>query len=493
MIEANPTVAQAASFDEVQESAQRSTRQFLLVRVGVVVFGYVATAILTRKLGPAAYGIYGVIISQVLWLEMLSNAGVTGAIAKLMADGRHDHGEIERSARALLVGLSLLVLAVCWLIAPQVARLMRIPDGELLFRIALIDLPFMAIFTSYDGILNARRQFGVLARAHVLYGAIKLGGIVALIVLGLSVERALIAFVFSTCVVCAVLVIRYRPRGFCPTGRVMKEIAVLTAPMALYLISNQVLLSLDLWSLKSLWQGRGEVVGQYVASMNLAKILLVIPAAQAGVLFSSLAWAVAARDSARARGHIQEATRFAVIIGAAAWVILGLDASEILSLLFSSAYADGERFLRIQLAGFGLFALMDAFAQPLMVTGRRWFLAGVVMAVVPLVWLSNYFLIPRLGPVGAAASLLLGTAIGAALTGAMTYRCFGSLVPSATLWRVLVAVVLVGLASAACPVWGPLVLVKIGLLGGLYLLVLYTLGEITSNDFRLARKSSAEG
>jgi O-antigen/teichoic acid export membrane protein len=201
----------------------------------------------------------------------------------------------------------------------------------------------------------------------------------------------------------------------------------------------------------------------------------------------------AARPPPRARGHIQEATRFAVIIGAAAWVILGLDASEILSLLFSSAYADGERFLRIQLAGFGLFALMDAFAQPLMVTGRRWFLAGVVMAVVPLVWLSNYFLIPRLGPVGAAASLLLGTAIGAALTGAMTYRCFGSLVPSATLWRVLVAVVLVGLASAACPVWGPLVLVKIGLLGGLYLLVLYTLGEITSNDFRLARKSSAEG
>src|SRR5262245_26054304 len=122
--------AQAASFDGAQEWALHSTWKFLLARVGVVVFGYLATAILARTLGPTAYGIYGVIISQVLWLEILSNAGVTGAVAKLMADGRHNHDQIERSARALVVGFSILVLAICWLIAPQVASLMRIRSEE---------------------------------------------------------------------------------------------------------------------------------------------------------------------------------------------------------------------------------------------------------------------------------------------------------------------------------------------------------------------------
>ena len=344
-------VAKAASRDETLERAQRGTRQFLLARACVLASGFIVTVILTRKLGPANFGIYGVVISQLLWLEMLTNAGVPGAIAKLMADGRHDHSDIERSARALLLGFSLLLFAVCWFLAPHVASIMRIPNGEVLLRIAIIDLPFAAIFTSYDGILNGRRQFGFLALAHVVYGISKLAGVLALIGLGFSVERVLIISVLSTCVVCAVLAGRYWPRGFRPKAPIIREIAGITAPIALYLVSGQVLVHLDLWSLKALWQGGGEVLGQYVASVNLAKTLMVIPGAQAGVLFASVAWALASRDTARARQHIHEACRFAVIIAAAAWVILGLDAAEILSVLYSDPYAEGERFLWLQVAG----------------------------------------------------------------------------------------------------------------------------------------------
>jgi O-antigen/teichoic acid export membrane protein len=481
--------AQAASHDEAQERAQRGTRQFLLARVCVVASGYVATAILTRKLGPTDYGIYGVVMSQLLWLEMLTNAGVSGAIAKLMAGSHHDHGEIECSAQTLLLGFSVLLFAVCWLVAPHVASLMRIPNGAVLFRIAIIDLPFAAIFVSYDGILNGRRQFGVLAGTYVVYGITKLAGVVALIGLGFSIERVLVTFVLSTCMVCGALVVLYRPRGRRPRGRIMGQIAAITAPIALYLVAGQVLLNLDLWSLKGLWEGGGEIVGQYVASMNLAKILMVIPGAQAGVLFTSVAWAVASRDTARARRHIQDATRFAVIIAAAAWVILGLNASEVLSLLYSRAYADGQLFLPLQLAGFGLFALLDAFSQALMASGRQWFVVGGVVVSVPLVWLSNYILIPRIGPLGAATSMLLGLAIGTVLIGTMAYRHFGSVVQAPTLLRVLFAVAVVGLASAASPVAGPLVLVKLVLLGGIYVLVLYMLGEITGKDLGLSEKS----
>jgi O-antigen/teichoic acid export membrane protein len=450
--------------------------------------GFVVTVILTRKLGPTHYGIFGVIMSQLLWLEMLTHAGVPGATAKLMADGRHDHGEIESSARALLLGFSVVVLAVCWFVAPQVASAMRIPDGEVLLRIAIIDLPFAALFASYDGVLNGRRQFGVLAAAHLVYGMTKLAGVVALIGLGLSVQRVLIIFVLSTCVVCAVLAVRYWPRGFRPSGRIMAEISTITAPMALYLVSGQVLVNLDLWALKVLWESGGEVIGHYVASMNLAKTLMVIPAAQSGVLFSSVAWAIASRDTIRAQRHIHEASRFAVIIAAAAWAILGPNAAEFLSVLYSNAYADGQRFLWLQLAGFGLFALIDAFAHALMAAGRQRFVAGALVATIPLAWLGNYLLIPWLGPLGAAISMVLGMAIGAAVTGGMAYHRFGSLVQSSTLIRVLGAAAVVGLVSVAIQVQGPLVIIKLGLLGGLYLLVLYLLGEITGKDFGLPGK-----
>ena len=481
------TTAEKASHDDVREHAQRGTRQFLIARACVVASSFVASAILTRALGPSNFGVYGVVSSQLMWLEMLMNAGIPSATAQLMADSRHDQAAVESSARALLVGWSLALLATCWIAAPWVADLMRIPNGTVLLRIALLDLPFMAIFVSYDGALNGRRLFGILAAVQVAYGAIKLAGILLLVVLGISVEGALAAYVVSTGVLAAVLAVRYRPFGSRPRAPIVREILAITAPMALYLVSIQVLLSLDLWSLKALWTGPGEVLGHYVASMNLSKMLLVISGAQSGVVFASVAWALAEGNAARARHHIQDATRFGLILATAAWVLLVLNGSEVLSLLYSRPYADGDRFLPLQLAALAILVLLDILEAALMAAGHRWSIAGILLATVPFAWLGNVVLIPLLGPIGAAASLLLGVVIATVTVGIIAYRRFGALVRASTLGRVLVAAAVVGLASTLYPVHGPLVLVKLGVLGVLYFFVLFGLGEVTKDDFRILR------
>ncbi len=485
------TTAETASHDDDRERAQRGTRQFLIARACVVASSFVASAILTRALGPANFGVYGVVISQLMWLEMLMNAGVPSATAQLMADNRHDQAAVESSARALLVGWSLALLAVCWVAAPWIADLMRIRDGAVLLRIALLDLPFMAMFVSYDGALNGRRLFSILAVVQVAYGVIKLGGILLLVALGISVEGALVVYVASTAVVAAGLAIRYRPFGSGPRGPIVKEILTITAPMAMYLVSIQVLLSLDLWSLKALWTGSGDVLGHYVASMNLAKMLLVISGAQSGVVFASVAWALAENNTARARHHIQDATRFGLVLATAAWVLLALNGAEVLSLLYSRPYAEGERFLPLQLAALATLVLLDILEAALMAAGHRWAIAAILVATIPFAWLGNVLLIPLLGPVGAAISLLLGVGVATVMVGVMAYRRFGALVRVSTLRRVLVAAVVVGLASSAWPVHGPWVVVKLGTLGLLYFFVLYGLGEITKDDFRILRRRPA--
>src|SRR5262245_30020825 len=111
---------------EAHERQQRGTRQLFLARVFFFASAYVVAAILARNLGPADYGVYGVVISQLLWLEIVVSAGVPAAAAKLIADGRYDVGEVERSARTLLLGVSVLLFAICWYISPSLARLMQI-------------------------------------------------------------------------------------------------------------------------------------------------------------------------------------------------------------------------------------------------------------------------------------------------------------------------------------------------------------------------------
>jgi O-antigen/teichoic acid export membrane protein len=480
--------ATTSQHEGAHERAQRGTRQFLVARACIVLCGYAMTAILTRGLGPANYGIYGVVISQLLWLEVLLNGGVPGSTAKLMADGGHDQDAVERSARALLVGWSVLLLLACWMIAPWVATLVHIPDGATLLRLALLDLPFMAVFLSYDGALIGRRRFGILAVAQVAYALTKLGGAVVLIALGFSVERALIAYVVATAVACTLVMLRCRPRGFRPHPEIVGEILAITAPIAVYLVATQVLLNLALWSLNTLSADGAETLGQYVASMNLSRMLMVISGAQAGVVFASVAWAVAGRDTAGAQRHIQDATRFALIIAIGAWVILSVDAAAVLSLLYSSAYAEGRLFLPLQLAALALFTLLDVFAHALMAAGRQRFVAVAVLATIPFAWLANWLLIPLFGAIGAAASLVTGILVATLVLGASAYGRFGSLIRPATLVRVLVAAAAVGLVSAAVPVQGFWIVPKLALVGILYLLALHKMGEITTKDFELLKK-----
>jgi O-antigen/teichoic acid export membrane protein len=251
---------------------------------------------------------------------------------------------------------------------------------------------------------------------------------------------------------------------------------------------------MDLWALQVMWRGPEEVVGRYVAALNISRTLTIIPSVQSGVLFASLAWALAANDIAGVRRHIQEASRFALIAAAGALVVLAPDASLLMSTIFSSAYAPGGRFLEFQLVAFGVYGLLDAYAHTLVVAGRQWLAAGILLCLLPAAWLSNVLLIPRVGAVGAAMSLALGLSAGVVIMGAVTWRRFGALVRLATLARVaLAAAVAVLVSETMAPVRGGWVVAKIGLIGFVYLGILVLSRELTAADLGMGKAPRAPG
>jgi O-antigen/teichoic acid export membrane protein len=473
--------------NDAHSRQQSGNRLLLLGRAFFFLSAYVVSAVLARNLSATDYGIYGVIMSQLLWLEIVVNGGIPVATSKRMtAAPRQSADDVEPSAVALLLCCSAVAFAASWFAAPALAHLMHISKGALLFRVAALDVPFGATLACYDGILSGRRRFGLLAAAQVVYGLTKVGGLIVLVVFGFSVQRIFVLHAVATCFACATVALHYRLRGRIPSISMMRQIAVLGASMAIYLVFGQVLVNLDLWSLKALWHGSGDVVGQYVASVNLSRTLVVIPTAQAGVLFASMAWAVASSDEARARRHLLEATRFVLVIATAACVILGIDASEILSLLFSHPYAAGEPFARCLLVGFGLYALVDAFSHSLMASGQQWRVAGALVATLPIAVSCNLFLIPRFGAIGAATSMLIGMLTAGALTGWMAYRRFGLPVRATTAVRVAMSAAVVAAVSLSVPAAGYVLLIKIGFLAALYLVLLFLLGEITPSDFGIS-------
>ncbi|MGH6942973.1 MAG: lipid II flippase MurJ, partial [Geminicoccaceae bacterium] len=210
--------------------------------------------------------------------------------------------------------------------------------------------------------------------------------------------------------------------------------------------------------------------------------LTVVQSAVSVVLFASLSWAFARSDHAAARHHIQEATRFALVLLAPACVLLTVHAQGIVDLLYAKAYAPAAGILRYQVFGFAALTFLDIFFQVMMAYGRFASCAAILFGLVPLGVLLNVMLIPLWGGEGAAIALLLTVAAGAVIAALIAARQFGALIMPTALLRIGIATLV--LIPLALQISVPLIwlIPKLVLLLAAYLLVLVLLRELTVKD-----------
>ena len=457
----------------------QDTIRLLVARGFFMVSGYFVSVILARGLGPLEYGVYGVIVSVLLWIEMVGSAGVPAATAQLLPQHQSQMPEVEQAARLLLLSSSLLIFAIAWWVAPTLAELFDMPTGTALFRLAILDIPLSSIYCAYQGILSGHRRFGSQGVAFIIYGLTKLAGILALLALGITVSAALVVNALATGSVLAYLVVRFPPRGPLPSYALLRSMCHLAMPMGLYLICLQLLLSLDLWSLKAFSTGSGEAIGIYVAALNVAKVLGVVPPVLTGILFASLAWVLARADEGAAQQLLQASSRFALIILSPVCTFLALHSQAVLMSLYAGVYATGGAYLGLQLIAFGLLAFLDMFFNAITVAGKPYYSAGILLALIPIALLLNMLLIPKFGALGAATALTITTSLATVLAAVLAYQRFGRLFRLKTIIHVATATAVMIFISPLLPVIGPWLLLKFFVLLTIYVLVLSLFREVS--------------
>ena len=415
---------------------------------------------------------------------MLGNAGIPGAMTKLLPQHEHRAAPIEQTARSLLLLISLALFALCWVFAPTLARFFDIPTGTTLFRLAILDLPFSGLYFAYRGALHGHRQFRVLSGGYIVYSLTKLMGMVALLALGISIAAALIVNVLATIGALVYLGIKFPLRGWIPVVGLVPIILRLALAMGAYLVTSQALLSLDLWLLKRLWHGPGEVIGLYVASLNVARLPGLVPSVLSGILFASLSLALGRANIALVQRYLQAAGRFTLVVLGPFCVVVAFHAESIMTLLYSNAYTGGGVFLRLQIMAFGLMAFMDIFFHALIANNKHYLPTSILLTLIPAAWLLNSILIPKFGALGAAIALVL-TLLGGTVTAMLlVYRWYGPLIRLSTVARVTAATACMMLLGTQIPLVGPWLLLEFIVLFGVYLLLLWLLKEISWGDLQ---------
>jgi stage V sporulation protein B len=446
---------------------------------------YLATIVLARRLGPEGYGLYGVVISVLLWMEQTARFTVPPAAAKLIPQDPQASRAVQETG--LVVG-SLLFFALFgafWLAAGPLATLFGLPaEGAWLFRVAALDLPIFGVYVVYRGILQGHHDFLTLSIADVIYTAGKLLAVVALLAVSLSVASALVANVAASVGALLFVAARISIKIRRPEAVVTRALLALALPLGLYMLALQTITNLDLWSLQMLNDGApaASTVGVYVAARNLAVVPGVILMVVSDVMLPSLSRALAGGETRLPQLYLQGAMRFLCILLAPIVLVLMVGADDLMSWLYSGTFRSGGMFVRVLILYAISLPFMDLFASAMSAKGEPYRGGLTLLLMIPMAIAVNVVLVRRYGAVGAAYGSAAAGLISAAVLGVFVGRRFGSLMTFRTCANLVVATGLMILAAAqlASLHSRPALTVTVGLV--VYGASLIVLKELRAND-----------
>ena len=469
---------------DLTRKAAHGTAFHLAAQLALMLCSYLSTVILARSLGPAAYGVYGIVYSFLVAMELMGRAGLAQAMGKLIADTGRSEPATEATGLTLSIGSYLLLFVIVLAGAPALGQLFGVPDGARLFRIAALDIPVYGLYATLFHILNGRRAFLHESLSLTIYGVTRVVGVLILVAIGATAVGALIVNVIVSVAGLGYTIFAVGLAPFRLTLEKARPILRLAPAMAAVAAGTQILPSVDLWVLGAVGAASAKAtMGFYVAAATIAKMPNFIANAVSAALLPSIAAAFGSGDRAAAERALEGALRFMLMVLLPGCVLIAVNAGPVVALLFSSAYAGGGRFLALLILAQGFFLTFYlTFGMALIGAGRSGIAGLLTLAVVPLAVLASVLLVLNFGAMGAAVGALAATAVAALAAAVAVHRLVAPLGRLSILLRVAFVTAVVAVPSALLHAEGLFLLLELALFGLVGLVLLFALGVVGMAD-----------
>jgi stage V sporulation protein B len=450
-----------------------------------IVSGYVIHVGLARYLGPARYGIYGVVISLLVWIEMAVINGIPTAVEKYVAEGS-SVPHIRRQAIRIQLLYSGTVFILILALSPLLADILGDPRLGMYLRIAAFDLPVYALFYLYLGLINGMRDFGKRAIGMVVYALSKVTIILILVALGFSLVGAFVGNILASSM--GFIAVLWLCTSYDSQEHVERNVGIsktvliqFAIPIVLLTFCRQMLKNLDLLCVKALLRD-DMLTGFYTSAVTIAKTPSFIFLALVFTLFPSLAKSIAIRDEEAARSYIRQALRFLFVLTIPLIFLVVPTAKDLVILMFSSAYEAAAPLLSVLIIGW-IFSIFLMALMTIMVADNRPYqmvLLSLIMMALDL--LLIFKLIPVYGVNGAAWATTITDVISVLVVATFVFLRFKVLVAPATIIRVIVGSVIIYAMISMYQAPHFFLLLEYILLFSVYLIILYLIREITFAD-----------
>ena len=466
----------------------------MYLMIGQVVFvlsGYATNIVLSRMLGVEQYGIFGVVMSVLVWVELGVIVGIPTALQKFIAENHQHAYTLRRIGFGIQLKYSLAVFLLFFASAGLLANALN--DHELAFylRVASVNIVIYALYRFFLGVHNGLKNFGKQTIASIIYAVGKLAAIVALIWQGAAVAGALMGNALGSALgLCAAIMMKPNLERVTQAFDKSKIIRY-AVPIILFTLLVNLFLAVDLWFVKAFLDSTA--AGYYVAASTVARVPYFLFLALCFTLLPSLARALK-HDLQQAKSLVWQSTRILLVCLALIVILVMASAPTLMDLLFTELYAPAIPVLQILIWGLSFLTFFSVFATMLNVDDRPASAFWISSIVVALNLALNLWAVPAYGITGAAWATTASTFIGMIWSGVVVYRKFNLRLDVRSIFRVAVAAGVAFLLGAQVANTAAMLLLKYVVITSAYAGMLYLIGEIRAQEVsRLAQSLFSHG
>jgi len=321
------------------------------------VLGFIFHFYMGRILGPANYGVLGVVLSIITIMGIGLNTLQTG-ITRYTSDLniKKEYSKINYLRSRLINKLTIygiIFLTIFLAITPLLAKFLHIKITPLILISPCV--LFLMILPINRGLLQGLQRFKGLSLNLIIEGCIKLFGGIILVLLGMEIYGAIISIVLSYIIPFFV--------GYYPLKDIIKrkkekivtiDIYKFSIPILIALISLTLMYSIDLILVKHFFS---EIeAGYYAAASKLGLILFFATLSISQVMFPKVSELY--NKNKNHKKLLYKSLLISLIIIAPAIIIFNVFPKLIVNILFGPKFIDAAQYIGLFSIIIGLFSLI---------------------------------------------------------------------------------------------------------------------------------------
>lgn len=444
-------------------------------------------AFLARKLGPADFGRWRLVLSLLNWFELWLNSGIVRVVTKSLAEHPEDRAKLTRVGYLGQGAMALGLFTLALVIAGPIAGSLNDPSLATLVRLSVLDIPLYAAFMLAASVLLGSQRFERHALGMSVYATAKFVAVGGSVLFGFSVPGALIGNALASIVGFAAVFTPWpRRRGaWREAASGVPEMGKRSVPFVSQSLIGGLVASVDLWIVQRI-VATAAVVGYYSSASTLAEVPVFLFLGLNRALFPSIARVEAEGDRAMSARYAQQAVRLALLVTVLSTAVIAATGRQALTFIYSAAYVDAFIPLAILMAAAAGRTVWSVCTEVLMARDRLPRALTILVAAVALEVALLAVLTRAYGAPGAAAAVAAASAIGA-VAGAFAIREMLDRRVALTLVRATVAATIVGVALHVIAPASWMLLVAYPLAGVVFVGLLLLFGEVDKDDISSVR------